>query len=147
MCLCQFCETDIGDEFHYFLCWAHFKEECREYIEAKYYIRPSTIYLQELFKQAKGEKLKQLAIFAKIIICKFQKWPCIYIVSCANALLVTYLLLVTCYLLPDIRKGLLNKAENPYLSQKNMKYYIANYNTLAADLTMILNLTIVSSTT
>ena len=57
------------------------------------------------------------------------------------------ILLVTCYLLPDIRRGLLNKVENTYLSQKNMKYYIANYNTLAADLTMILNLTIVSLTT
>ena len=71
MRVCQFCKTDIGYEFHYLLCRVHFKEERRKYIEAKYYIRPSTIYLQELFKQPKGEKPKQLAIFAKIIICKF----------------------------------------------------------------------------
>ena len=68
MRVCRFCKTDIGDEFHYLLCCVHFKEEPRKYIEAKYYIRPSTIYLQELFKQVKGEKL---AIFAKIIICKY----------------------------------------------------------------------------
>ena len=67
----NFVKTDIGDEFHCLLCCVHLKEERGKYIEAKYYIRPSTIYLQELFKQAKGEKLKQLAIFAKIIICKF----------------------------------------------------------------------------
>ena len=48
----------VGDEFHYLLCCVHFKEESRKYIEAKYYIRPSTIYLQEIFKQVKGEKLK-----------------------------------------------------------------------------------------
>ena len=71
MRVCQFCKTDIGDEFQYLLRCVHFKVERRKYIEAKYYIRPSTIYLQELFKQVKGEKLKQLAIFAKIIICKF----------------------------------------------------------------------------
>ena len=35
------------------------------------YIRFSTIYLHEHFKQVKGEKLEQLAIFAKITICKF----------------------------------------------------------------------------
>ena len=43
----------------------------KNYREAKYYIRPSAIYFQELFKQVKGQKLKQLAIFAKIIIYKF----------------------------------------------------------------------------
>ena len=63
MRVCQFCKTDIhhvhvGDEFHYLLCCVHFEEESRKYIEAKYYIRPSTIYLQEIFKQVKGEKLK-----------------------------------------------------------------------------------------
>ena len=82
MRVCQFCKTDIGDEFHYLLWCVHFKEERRKYIEAKFYIRPSTIYLQKLFKQAKGGKLKQLAIFAKILNCKFEKWPCIYCIMC-----------------------------------------------------------------
>ena len=86
MRVCQFCKTDIGDKFHYLLCCVHFKEERRKYIEAKYYIRPSTMYLQELFKQAKGEKLKHLAIFAKIKICLLLK----------KTIRINYLLLVTC---------------------------------------------------
>ena len=57
---CQFCKTDIGYEFYYLLCCVHFKEKRRKYIEAKYYIRPSTIFFQELFKQVKGERLEQL---------------------------------------------------------------------------------------
>ena len=45
MRVCQFCKTDIGDEFHHLLCCVHFKEERRKYIEAEYYRGPSTIYL------------------------------------------------------------------------------------------------------
>ena len=73
MRLCQFCKRDIGDEFHYLLRCVNFKEERRKHIDAKDYIRPSSIYLQEFFKQVKIENLKQLAVFAKIIICKFKK--------------------------------------------------------------------------
>ena len=71
MRVCQFCKTDIGDEIHYLISCVHLKEERRKYIDAKYCIIPSTIYFQELFKQVNGEKFKQLAIFVKIIICKF----------------------------------------------------------------------------
>ena len=35
---CQFCKTDIGDEFHYLLRCVNFKKERKKYIEAKYYI-------------------------------------------------------------------------------------------------------------
>ena len=59
--ICQFCETDIGDEFYYLLCCPNFKEERKHFINLKY----------ELFKQTKGEHLKKLAMFVKIIIGKF----------------------------------------------------------------------------
>ena len=70
MRICQFCETDISDEFHYLLCCPNFKEERKHFINSKYY-RPSTFYLHKLFKQTKGENLIKLAMFVKIIICKF----------------------------------------------------------------------------
>ena len=35
MRVCQFCKTDIGDDFLYLLCCGHFKKERRKYIEAK----------------------------------------------------------------------------------------------------------------
>ena len=66
-----YCEIDIGDEFHYLLCCPTFKEERKNVINSKYYRRPSTIYLYELFYQTKGENLKKLAMFVKLIICKF----------------------------------------------------------------------------
>ena len=69
MRICQFCETDIGDEFHYLLCCPNFKEERKHFINSKYYVRPSTFYLHKLFKQTKGGNLKKLAMFVKIIIC------------------------------------------------------------------------------
>ena len=68
MRICQFCETDIGDEFHYLLCCPNFKEERKHFINSKYYIRPSTFYLHQLFKKTEGENLKKLALFVKIII-------------------------------------------------------------------------------
>ena len=49
MRMCQFCETDIGDEFHYLLCCPNFKEERKNFNNLKYYVRPSTFYLHELF--------------------------------------------------------------------------------------------------
>ena len=64
MRICQFCETDIGDEFHYLLCCPNFKEEREHFINSKYYVRPSTFYLHKLFKQTKAEN-------CEIIICKF----------------------------------------------------------------------------
>ena len=48
-----------------------YNNNVKKYKDAKYYIRPSTIYIQDLFEQVEGEKFKQSAIFAKIIICKF----------------------------------------------------------------------------
>ena len=68
MRICQFCETDIGDEFYYLLCCPNFKEERKHFINLKYYVRPSTFYQHE---QTKGEHLKKLAMFVKIIIGKF----------------------------------------------------------------------------
>ena len=60
MRICQFCETDIGetdigDEFHYLLCFPNFKEERKHFINSKYYARPSTFYLLIFLKQTKGE--------------------------------------------------------------------------------------------
>ena len=63
MCMCQFCETDIGDEFHHSLCCPHFKEERKNVINSKYYVRPSTFCLYELFYQTKGNNLEKLAMF------------------------------------------------------------------------------------
>ena len=71
MRICQFCETDICDEFHYLLCCPNFKEERKHFNNSKYYVRPSIFYLHKLFEQTKGENLKKLAMFVKIILCKF----------------------------------------------------------------------------
>ena len=49
MHICQFCETDIDDEFHYLLCCPNFKEERKHFINSKHYVRPSTFYLHKLF--------------------------------------------------------------------------------------------------
>ena len=45
MRICQFCETDIGDEFYYLLCCPNFKEERKHLINSKYHVRPSTFFL------------------------------------------------------------------------------------------------------
>ena len=47
------------DEFHYLLCCPTFKEERKNFINSKYYRRPSTFYVHELFYQTKGENLEK----------------------------------------------------------------------------------------
>ena len=71
MRLCHFCQKGIGDEYHYLLCCAQFNEERTQYMEPKYWERPSILYLERLFKYTKGDNLKHLALFAKHIICQF----------------------------------------------------------------------------
>ena len=66
MRMCQFCEIDIGDEFHYLLCCPTFKEERKNFINSKYYRRPSTFYLYELFYQTKGENFKKTGYVCQI---------------------------------------------------------------------------------
>ena len=53
---CQFGKTDIGAEFYYFLCCPNLKKKRKHYIHSKYYIRPSTFYIQSHFKQSETLK-------------------------------------------------------------------------------------------
>ena len=51
---------DIGDEFHYLLCCPTFKEKRKNFINLKYYIRPLTFYLHELFDSLNKLRVKTL---------------------------------------------------------------------------------------
>ena len=68
--LCLHC-NDIGDEYHYLLCCPLFREERKKYINVKFWKRPSTIQLEQLFKQNDYNNVLQLSLFVKVIIAKF----------------------------------------------------------------------------
>ena len=64
--------NDIGDEYHYLLCCPLFREERKKYINFKFWKRPSTIQVEQLFKQNYYNNVLQLSLFVKVIIAKFK---------------------------------------------------------------------------
>ena len=55
----------------YLLCCPLFREERKKYINVKFWKRPSTIQLEQLFKQNDYNNVLQLSLFVKVIIAKF----------------------------------------------------------------------------
>ena len=66
---CQYCNNDIGDEFHYVLKCDLFIDDRKQYIKQYYYRNPNVIKYNELMNTTNVVKLKKLAIF----ICKILK--------------------------------------------------------------------------
>ena len=58
-------------EYHYLLRCPLFREERKKYINVKFWKRPSTIQLEQLFKQNDYNNVLQLSLFVKVIIAKF----------------------------------------------------------------------------
>ena len=65
---CQYCNNDIGDEFHYILNCNSFLEERKTYIKRYYFTRPNIIKYNELMNTTNIDMLKKLAKFICIIM-------------------------------------------------------------------------------
>ena len=56
--VCQKCDDDIGDEFHYLFCCQFFSNERKQYLPPYFQRRPNAIKFAELFKLSKTKLLK-----------------------------------------------------------------------------------------
>ena len=66
--LCQHCQSDIGDEYHYLLVCDYFKAVRRKYIKHYYFTRPNTYKLEQLMNTKNKKDLHNLCYFIKNII-------------------------------------------------------------------------------
>ena len=64
---CNYCDTDLGDEFHYLLTYQYFKDERKKYIKSYYYIRPNILKFQQLMNITPLKELRKLCYFIDIL--------------------------------------------------------------------------------
>lgn len=66
---CTLCNLkEVGDEFHYVLVCPFFKEEREKYIKKYFFLNPNVLKFKELMNCQNVDKLKQLALFVKILV-------------------------------------------------------------------------------
>ena len=69
---CTLCNClGVGDEFHYFVC-PFFNSERKRFIEKHYYSNPNILKYKELMNCTYERHLKDLCVFAKILIKNVQ---------------------------------------------------------------------------
>ena len=66
--VCKYCQSEIGDEFHYILTCARFSEHRQKYIKPYYYRNPNTLKLNSLMNHSNKTVVKNLCIFVQIIM-------------------------------------------------------------------------------
>ena len=70
---CLLCSRqEIGDEFHYLLVCPFFNSERKRFIERHYYSNPNILKFKALMNCTDERRLKDLCIFAKILIKNVQ---------------------------------------------------------------------------
>ena len=70
---CTLCNClEVGDEFHYLLACSFFSSERKRYIEKRYYSNPNILKYKELMYCTDERRLKNLCVFAKILIKNVQ---------------------------------------------------------------------------
>lgn len=65
---CKFCNTDIGDEFHYLFTCPHFSEKRKQFIKPYFYKQPNVLKYKDLMNSRNKLQLKHLCIFIDIIM-------------------------------------------------------------------------------
>ena len=69
--VCKFCQSEIGDEFHYILTCARFSEHRQKYIKPYYYRNPNTLKLNSLMNHSNKTVVKKIYAF----LCKLSWKP------------------------------------------------------------------------
>ena len=70
---CTLCNClEVGDEFHYLLGCPFFSSERERFIEKHYYSNPNILKYKELMNCTDERRLKDLCVFAKILIKNVQ---------------------------------------------------------------------------
>ena len=57
--ICNFCQKDLGDEFHFMLVCDHFKQQRQTYIKRYYYHNPNTLKFKQLMNTENIADLKK----------------------------------------------------------------------------------------
>ena len=70
--ICNFCQKELGDEFHFMLVCDHFKQQRQTYIKRYYYHNPNTLKFKQLMNTENIADLKKISCFIQIILnsCK-----------------------------------------------------------------------------
>ena len=65
--ICNFCQKELGDEFHFMLVCDHFKQQRQTYIKRYYYHNPNTLKFKQLMNTENIADLKKISCFIQII--------------------------------------------------------------------------------
>ena len=65
--LCNLCQAEIGDEFHYMLVCKELQAIRKQYLSRYYYVRPNTMKFSELFNTRSKTTLRKLCAFISVI--------------------------------------------------------------------------------
>ena len=57
--ICHFCNSDLGDEYHYLLACSKFNRERKQYLKPYYYKRPNVLKYHEII----NSYITQLLVF------------------------------------------------------------------------------------
>ena len=70
--ICNFCQKELGDEFHFMLVCDHFKQQRQTYIKRYYYHNPNALKFKQLMNTENIADLKKNSCFIQIILnsCK-----------------------------------------------------------------------------
>ena len=68
---CNFCDTDIGDEYHYLLICNKFSVERRRFLKPYYYVHPNILKFSDLMNTTNLQILKKLCMFVDILLKSF----------------------------------------------------------------------------
>ena len=71
--ICQLCNADIGDEYHYIMQFSFFSEQRRRFIKPYYTRKINTIKFNELMNHNSKSVIRNLSFFIEIIIKHFRE--------------------------------------------------------------------------
>ena len=66
--LCPYCNSDIGDEFHFILICKHFHEHRTNHIKPFYYRHPNILKFEQLMNTTNFKELQRLCVFINLIM-------------------------------------------------------------------------------
>ena len=69
--ICNLCQKDIGDEFHYLLQCTVFSEDRKRFIKKKYFVKPNIYKFHNLMNNPNRKEVVKMCRFIKIILKKF----------------------------------------------------------------------------
>ena len=68
---CNFCDTDIGDEYHYLLICNKISDERRRFLKPYYYVHTNILKVSDLMNTTNLQILKKLCMFVDILLKSF----------------------------------------------------------------------------